>query len=386
MTVSHHDVIGTKPPEHCMKKMKHSLLLYTFILIVMTQPLALGQRMSGRAIRTPKEVETLIKKVGAEAPEWWDSVELKYPKTLDMTWPLKPGGQWDNQKNVGQYIWDVINPNPGRWKEGIKLVHHLMLKNRNDKAKLARSMQTMGIMFHNFTQDWPRAVFWWGMSRKYGQPIDQAMLANCFWQMGCEEMARQVLERLQSDYTRNGAIIKLWADMGELDKALLLAEQKARNGNPNIAYLAAGNASRQAGRMAQALTYYRKAANATPPDKDNNDFKRAQKQAAENIDVIRTFELLNLKLIADGRYTGTSTAFNGPLTVEVQVKAGRIVSVRVTQHQEKQFYSALTETPKKILDRQSIKDIDACTGATITSEAIINATARALADGRIGGQ
>jgi len=342
--------------------------------------------MPGRVVRTPEEVEALIKKVAVKAPDWWDSVELNYPKTLDLDWPLEAKGEWDNQRNVGQYIWDVINPNPGRWKEGIKLVHHLMTRNKDDMAKLGRSMEAMGTMFHNFTQDWPRAVFWFRMSMKYGQQIDQAKLANCFWQMGCEEMAREVLERFPSDYTRNGAIIKLWADMGELDKALRLAEQKALNGNPNIAYLAAGNASRQAGLIAQALAYYRKAANATPPDENNNDFKRAQQQAAENIEVIRTFELLDLKRTADGRYKGTSTAFNGPLTVDVLVKAGRIESVRVVQHNEKQFYSAMTETPNKIIERQSVKDIDACTCATITSEAIINATARALAGGRLGGE
>jgi len=334
--------------------------------------------------RTRAEVEAMIAKVGASAPDWWDSVPLKYPDTLDLDWPLNPGGDWNNQKNVGQYIWDVINPNPGRWKEGIKLVHHLMSRNKGDRAKLVRSMECLGMMFHNFTQDWPRAAFWWRMSMKYGQPIDQVELANCFWQMGCEEMAREILEQLTNDYTRNGAIIKLWADMGNLDKALSLAEQKARSGNPNIAYLAAGNACRQAGRMAEALAYYRKAADAEPPDKNNGDFNRARAQAAENIAVIRTFDLLDLKRTANGRYRGTSTAFNGPLTIEVQVAAGRIEAVRVTQHQEKQFYSAMTETPRKIVERQSIKDIDACTGATITSEAIINATAKALAGRAVG--
>ena len=131
--------------------------------------------------------------------------------------------------------------------------------------------------------------------------------------------------------------------------------------------------------MKEALAYYRKAADTRPPDPKNGDFTRAQAQAKENIAVIRTFEMLDLKLTADGRYTATSTAFNGPLTVEVVVKAGRIASVKVTQHNEKQFYSAMTETPQKIVERQSVKDIDACTGATITSEAIINATAKALA-------
>ncbi len=350
-----------------------------FAVISVIGVLSSKSEAGNRPKRTRAEVEALIAKVGATQPDWWESTPLKCPDTLDLNWSLKPTGNWDNQKNVGQYIWDVINPNPGRWKEGIKLVHHLMLRNKDDQAKLARSMQTLGTMFHNFTQDWPRAVFWYRMSMKYGQTVDPAHMANCFWQMGCEEMAREILNRFTTDYTRNGVIIKLWADMGELDKALGLAEQKARSGNPNIAYLAAGNACRQAGRITDALTYYRKAAEATAPGKPNNDFTRARAQARENIEVIHTFELLDLKQMPEGRYTGTSTAFNGPLTVQVQVSHGRIVSIRVTQHQEKQFYSAMTETPEKIIAQQSLKNIDACTGATITSEAIINATAKALA-------
>jgi uncharacterized protein with FMN-binding domain len=65
--------------------------------------------------------------------------------------------------------------------------------------------------------------------------------------------------------------------------------------------------------------------------------------------------------------------------VEVSVRGGRIETVRVTEHKEKQYYGALTETPAKIIQKQGVKGVDATTSATITSEAIINATAKALA-------
>ena len=41
----------------------------------------------------------------------------------------------------------------------------------------------------------------------------------------------------------------------------------------------------------------------------------------------------------------------------------------------------MTDTPEKILAKQSVKGVDATSSATITSEAIINATAKALAQG-----
>ena len=56
-------------------------------------------------------------------------------------------------------------------------------------------------------------------------------------------------------------------------------------------------------------------------------------------------------------------------------------SVKVISHSEKQYYAALTDTPAQIIQKQSVKGIDAFTGATITSEAIINSTAKALSSG-----
>ncbi len=360
-----------------------NLITLRIIVVLLTVMIGVEAEVHGaeRVTRTRAEVEALIKEVGASSPQWWDSVKLTYPKTLDLNWPMKAPGRWNNQVNVGQYIWDVVNPNPGRWKEGIRLVHHLMIKHQKDRAKLARALQSLGAMYYNFTQDWPRAMFWWRLSQKFGGHVNPTRLANCYWQMGCEEMARDLLTRIGHDYTRNGEVIKLWADMGETDRALQLAEAKARTDRPQIAYFAAGNASRQAGQYVKALNYYQKAVNAPRPAKENQDLTRARQQALEAIEAIKLFEMLDLSRIKDGIYAGNSTAFNGPMRVQVTVTSARIASVKVTQHREKQFYTAIEDTPRQIVAKQTVKGLDAVTGATITSEAIINATARALARG-----
>jgi hypothetical protein len=62
--------------------------------------------------RTLAQVEALIAEAGRTPPAWWDSVQLNYPPTLDLSWRKTQG--WDNQRNVGQYIWDIVDPNPGR--------------------------------------------------------------------------------------------------------------------------------------------------------------------------------------------------------------------------------------------------------------------------------
>jgi uncharacterized protein with FMN-binding domain len=82
--------------------------------------------------------------------------------------------------------------------------------------------------------------------------------------------------------------------------------------------------------------------------------------------------------VADGSYKASSQGYEGPIEVTVAVAGGRIEDVRVTNHKEKQFYSALTDTPQKIIAKQSVKGIDTTSNATITSEAIVNATAKAI--------
>jgi uncharacterized protein with FMN-binding domain len=325
--------------------------------------------------RTRAEVEALIQKAGASAPDWWSSVQLNYPPTLDLAWPdPKPKEPWTPSKNVGQYFWSVINENPGKWREGVRLGHHLLSVNKNNPAVVQKAMNQLGMMYFNLLGDWARAAFWW---RKAGFD-DDVDLAHCYWKMGSREMAVAIIGELTFDDTRHGNIIKLWADMGDLDKALVLAEASARVGGPDIAYLAAGDACRMAGRYPQALAYYQKVLAAPAGQRD---IKQNKARAQASIDAIRAAEGLDLSKVRDGTYTATSIAYAGPLDVAVDIRGGRILSVKVTRHQEKQFYTALTDTPAQIVARQGIKGVDAVTGATITSEAIMNATVKALAKG-----
>ncbi len=359
--------------------------VYLAVVLAVGLPLGVcaGQNVpTGESVtRTRAEVESLIEKVGKTPPDWWDSTPLAYPPTLDLDWPLRAEGPWDARKNVGQYLWDVINPNPGRWKEGIKLVNHLMIRHQGDPAKLVRSMETLGRMYHDLMGDWARAAFWWRTCDRYGGGVDPIGLAHCYWKLGSKEMAVELLNAVGPDYTRHGVVIKLWADMGEYDKALALAKQKAADGMPTIAYLTAGDTCRLAGRYQEALAYYQKVLTAKGDTGREGDVKKDKERAQASIQAIQLFDTLDVAQVADGLYAADSIAYAGPLYVEVAVKGGRIESVRVTKHQEKQFYSALTDTPSQIVRKQGVKGVDAVTGATMTSEAILNATAKALAEG-----
>ena len=325
-----------------------------------------------------EEVEALIAKLGRTPPDWWDSVEINSPRTLDLNWSYPPRGVWNNQRYVGQYVWDIINPNPNKWREGVRLMHHLLQVNQDRSEVRQRVMAEMGRMYHGLLQDYARAAFWWqqaGVHKTQDASLNAVHLAECYAKLGSKEMALRLLDKIPPTF----ATIKAWADMGEIDRALRLADANTSGPAADIACIYAGDACRVAGRYKKALQYYEKLLAMPANGQGWKRIQRNQQRARDNAEAIRLFEMLDLSRVPDGIYRASSIGFKGDVHVEVGAKSSRIVSVRVTRHEEKQFYSALTDTPKKIIAEQGVKGVDATSGATITSEAIINATAKALA-------
>ncbi len=80
---------------------------------------------------------------------------------------------------------------------------------------------------------------------------------------------------------------------------------------------------------------------------------------------------------ADGTWKGSAEGYEGPVEVEVTVAEGKITAVKVTAHKESAPGKALTEIPKRIVEKNST-EVDAVTGATISSKAIMGAAAAAL--------
>lgn len=325
------------------------------------------------ATRTPEEVKAHIEKVGPTEPQGFKSARTNYPKTLDLSWPEQPGQGWNNQKNVGQFIWDIINPNSSRWMEGLKLMHELLDSKPSDSAK-ARATKEIGNMYFRFFQDYARAAWWW---QHAGVTVDDGPgihLAECYWRLGSKTMALDFIgesEFLQLD------TIKLLGDMGETDRAVEMAEQF----DEHDAWLLAGDACRLAGRLPEAQAFYEKVINTPAAGQQAQRMKRTQGRAQASLDALKLYELADISKVADGTYKDSSLGYEGQVEVSVKVKNKKIEDVKVTQHKEKQYYSALTDVPAQILSKQGVKGVDATSRATITGEAIINATAKALAQG-----
>ena len=87
----------------------------------------------------------------------------------------------------------------------------------------------------------------------------------------------------------------------------------------------------------------------------------------------------DLAKVADGSYTEECVGYLGPNKVTVTVKDHAITDVAV-QCPDNRTLTSLDVIPKEIVGKQGIKGVDAVTGATITSHAIMAGAAAALKD------
>jgi uncharacterized protein with FMN-binding domain len=347
------------------------LRLILSILLLLLAP------MLGAAEKSKAEVQAEINRIGPTPPAWFKDTPLRYPPTLDLSWPPDVKGPWDPSRNVGQFIWTSINENEGRWREGIRFLHHLLIVNQRNPEVTRKTMAALGHMYHNLHQDWARAAFWW---QKAGE-TDKVELAHCYFKLGSKAWTVEVLNQWPPvDYTRHCSVARLWSEIGEHEKALAIALETAKE-SPDVGFLAAGDICRTAGRAAEALGHYEKALKAAD---GGRDLKQAKARAQASIDAIRLVDALDIKRVPDGAYRDSSIGYNGPVQVEVQVAGGRIAGVKVVKHSEKQYYSAITDTTRQMILKQGAKGVDATSGATITSEAILNAGLKALATGQKG--
>ncbi len=336
-----------------------------------------GSRQNGNQ-RTRAEVRRLIDNVGSTPPDWYQSTPLNYPETLDLTWPMPPPKPWNNKKNVGQFKWDIINPNPGRWREGVKFFHHLLVVNKDNRDVQRRAMQALGQIYYGLLEDYVRAAFWWEkgeVDKRPDAPQNAVHLAECYWRLGNRDMALDLMKKIRPQHI---AMIKLIADMGETDTALKMAETAKNTGLEHFAYMYAGDACRLAGRFDDAINYYQRVLKIPASGQRSRQIEQHHKRAEASLAAIRLFDTLDINRVPDGAYRASSLGYEGQVEVEVVMRDHRIQTVKVTDHKEKQFYSSIADTTRDIVAKQGVRGVDATSSATITSEAIINATAKAL--------
>lgn len=334
--------------------------------------------------RSPEAVASLIEKMGRTPPDWFNETPLEFPNTLDLSWPEPAPIIWNYTRNVDHYIWDIVNTNPKRYPNGVRLMHHLLLVNQKNEGTRSRAMNELGRMYFEFFRDYARAAFWWREAKveqnpKFSGTPSPAHLAECYWRLGSRAMAVDLLDRLPVTL----AVIKAWGDLKEKDKALKLCNDGLGRGFlPTETYLLAGDVCRTSKDFAQATEFYRRTLEfPLPRGNKGEQIKRDQDRARATLEVIRLFDTLDVSKIANGTYPSKSLGYYGNLEVEAVTKDGKIDGIKVVHNPDRQYYHAVDETIRRIIDRQTVNGVDAISGATVTSEAIIRASAKALSEG-----
>ncbi len=346
-------------------------LFCALFLIFITIPTAsISAEQSEQPNLSRAEVEKIIKEVGPTKPDWFDSEEMTYPETLDLTWakPKKKG--FFPKENMGQYMVALMHK-PWAWKSAAKLMYHIMETQKGKRSTVRKAMRGLGENYFMHLNDYARAAYW---LRRAGDP-NRIFLVDCYLRLGGKQMAAEELAKLQLRVWERDQAVKLLAEMGRLKDALRLAQQMSKSGQGAFAYLAAGHACRFAGQLDKALICYKKALIFASERNSKRTIDRAKASAAA-IETLGTG--LDLSKIPDGTYKDSSPGFRGPVGVTIEVKDASIQSVEVTELTDDWYCSSIFDVPKKIVEKQSIVGVDSITSATFTSEAIINATAKAL--------
>jgi uncharacterized protein with FMN-binding domain len=88
---------------------------------------------------------------------------------------------------------------------------------------------------------------------------------------------------------------------------------------------------------------------------------------------------IDLTKVADGTYTGKARGFKSDITVQVVVSGGKITQIEIVSHDDTPGISdnAIKGMIPKIIEAQSL-EVDMVSGATLTSQGIVNAVFEAL--------
>jgi flavin reductase (DIM6/NTAB) family NADH-FMN oxidoreductase RutF len=80
----------------------------------------------------------------------------------------------------------------------------------------------------------------------------------------------------------------------------------------------------------------------------------------------------------DGTYRGKSQGYVGEIVVEITIRDGQLDQLKVVEHLEYEHKDAIQKMEAQILAAKGITGVDAVTGATETSRAILKATEAAM--------
>ena len=312
----------------------------------------------------------------AVRPDWWDAVAVNAPTTLDLTWATTDG---DPQRDLAAYLRTVIEPDPARWREGVKLLDASIAACEANPAAQKRSMQEIGNLYYRM-QDWLRAAYWWIRAGVKETPDAPHGLAWCYVRLGARKEARALLADVDSDPTPDFRVLKLCLAAGADPQTRKIIESHLGGGDRPMAFLAAGDRYAQAGIWQAAAYCYEQTLNDRTGDQQEATgwSGRTNRARSSLVRLFRDIAPPDLSRVPDGTYRAACRGFVDLVGVAVRVRGGRIEDVQIVATKENRPRTALDDMPARIVRQQGLAGADTVSGATITSNAVLGAVGKAL--------
>lgn len=114
----------------------------------------------------------------------------------------------------------------------------------------------------------------------------------------------------------------------------------------------------------------------TKTNKKNNNNNNKTNTTTKPVEIPKPAENITYK---DGTYTAEAEGFDGPVKVTVTIKDGKITAITNTNTDTKEYFNkAWSKIQPSILQKQAVYGVDTVSGATFSSNGILQAVQKAL--------
>ena len=218
-------------------------------------------------------------------------------------------------------------------------------------------------------------------------PMYLFMSGNYVWAL--QEYPRHLLKSAGKGPTHEYmCFASCYAHFGEFARAMEIVDRAAKDLPPDPWRIRSratvedmrGDIYAMMGDIDKAKTAYGEAMRILPTSTQPYGRQTLQREVAKirrKVDLL-TFTAWDKAALRDGTYSARIFAYaeDKEMVVMVTIRAGKIVDIKL-RHWEKIELNATKIIPRRIIEKQSLK-VDVISGATVTSQAIINGTYEAL--------
>lgn len=301
-----------------------------------------------------------VERRGSSQPPWWNEVSVR----------LGPEVGEDPATRI-DFVRAAYSEKD-RPRQAVKLLVELTEELRESHPRLwLRACYDVAHLYEASLQDFSRALGWYLRCGRF--PLDEPA------------EARQ--NRIAAGYGAARAVEGLGEGSAAVGLYRALARDLRQSPDPYgdmvlpQVLLEIADAARAAGDAEAAAAAYRETVAAAErlPAGVPMHFRAPMSAARAELRRIDA-EGLAFDEVTDGSYRGQAFGYNAPVEVRLRFEEGRLSALHVTSMGDKRPLDAYELLPDRILERQSL-EVDAVTGATVTSRAIVSAATEAAFEG-----